>query len=204
MPIIYKDDISIFFFHIPKCAGTSIEKAFVNNDFLMDLHNPKHAYKPLSRLFKCSPQHYHYNMVSSIVDLSSFDYCFTVIRDPIDRLISEYKMRAKHHVNPPGFNVWLKRINSLYKKNPFILDNHIRPQSDFIGGEVKVFDLSQGLGNIFNDVERELGITLHGASHSHASHGSELSNFSINKTDLNEEDFEIIENLYSSDMELFE
>lgn len=203
MPLIYKDGVSIFFFHIPKCAGTSVEKIFVKNNYSMDLHNPSHAYKPLSKHFKCSPQHYHYDMVKSIVDISSFDYCFSITRDPVERIISEYKMRSKHHASPPSFAVWLERIITIYNKNSFVLDNHVRPQYEFVGPEVKVYNLSAGLASIFEEIQSDLGVEIKEADHFHASHGSENFGAGINRNTLSKDELDMISSLYSTDMELF-
>lgn len=61
--------------------------------------------------------------------LSSFDVVFTVIRDPMVRLQSEYLWWRAHSLLPlPDFDVWVNQMFDTYALDPFMMNNHIRPQ----------------------------------------------------------------------------
>jgi hypothetical protein len=76
---------SLFFIHIPKCAGTTIEKALgmQKEEFFFSKNR-------FNTLFKVSPQHFTYKNLKIICNLDKFKL-FTVVRNPYDRIVSEYK-----------------------------------------------------------------------------------------------------------------
>jgi hypothetical protein len=76
---------NLFFIHIPKCAGTTIEKA-------LDIQKEEFFFSKnrFSTLLKVSPQHFTYRNLKIISNLNKFKL-FTVVRNPYDRIVSEYK-----------------------------------------------------------------------------------------------------------------
>jgi hypothetical protein len=106
------------------------------------------------------------------------DETFAVIRDPIERLISEYRYRAtryssgeKHSKDTSEgdqktveldwdktfhgtFEAWVDVVFDRCFKNPRTCDNHIRPQSDFIGPNSKIFIFEKGLENVFRWIDQ--------------------------------------------------
>lgn len=143
MPIFEKDNLRVFFIHIPKTGGTSIEewlKAEARMSFFTDqiLPEPLLVY----------PQHFRHIDMQSIMGENFYDWAFAVVRDPYKRLESEYNYRH----NQPGsyknsLKFWEWVIKSLDRASidPTYLDNHIRPQSDFLADGVDVFKLEDGL-----------------------------------------------------------
>ena len=49
---------------------------------------------------------------------------------------------------------------SAYSKNKYILDNHIRPQNEFICANTTIFHFEDGLESIIKWLENELSITF--------------------------------------------
>ena len=45
---------------------------------------------------KCSFQHFHAALLTQIINPNSFDAVFTILRDPMSRLQSEYRWRMEH------------------------------------------------------------------------------------------------------------
>ena len=158
MPIYFcpRQKIRILFVHVPKCGGGSIEKFFRDNGFVEDL------FLIDSRLahYCCSPQHWHRDLLLKVVKMSSIDYIFTIVRDPVDRLVSEYKWRIKHPSTSKGFDSWYQHSRIMYDSDPFVFDNHLRPQVEFILPGCDVYRFSSGLQNIVDHISLKLGITF--------------------------------------------
>lgn len=93
-------DKRILHIHIPKCAGTSIEWALNSLDesgHPVDLNNHDRGVK--ARLWgQVGDQQLQHLTPREIeargIPLSSFDYVFTVIRKPFDRIMSELNWQA--------------------------------------------------------------------------------------------------------------
>jgi hypothetical protein len=146
MPIFEKNDRRILFVHIPKTGGTSIErwvKKYASVYFLSEL-------PPLS--LKVSPQHLQLRELKVLLGNSYWDWGFSIVRCPYKRLESEYFYRTelmfKKIESRFDFSSWVIEQIEIAKKNPFHLDNHLRPQTDFIDSEIDVFRLEDGLGVI--------------------------------------------------------
>jgi len=114
-----------------------------------------------------TPQHLHRAVTSKLFDDGFIDYSFSIVRDPIDRLMSEYRWRLRSGVIsrklPPNMPKWkrkiLRKIGKMnldfdkwvrvtledYVDYPWIYDNHIRPQSEFIAGVDTLFPFENGL-----------------------------------------------------------
>lgn len=83
-----------------------------------------------------SPQHFHYGLLKSTYRLDRMDSIVQFVRNPINRVVSEFKWRnrgkfAQNNLDAQ-FELWWKGVRIAYKKDSFLLDNHIRPQSDFL------------------------------------------------------------------------
>ncbi|GAA3715408.1 hypothetical protein GCM10022421_23740 [Oceanisphaera sediminis] len=142
MPIFTKNEKNILFIHIPKSAGSSIER--IGND-LGWRESFSIRGKPLSELsvYRSSFQHLHAQPLSEILNLDAFDSIFTVVRNPFIRFKSEYYWQRRQHLTSLGVDEWVEEMFSSYYKNSYIYDNHIRPQIEFIpkNQNVNVFKL---------------------------------------------------------------
>jgi hypothetical protein len=136
MPVLTKDK-KLLFIHIPKTGGSAIEKHFVNNKWVMS---------HIGAGNKCSLQHQHKELLLDSLSIDSFDLIFTIVRDPVDRLLSEY--RYKNPKKP--LNTWVVNTLQQVENNRYYLDNHIRPQTEFLLPEIKLFYYESGLENICN------------------------------------------------------
>lgn len=158
MPVFYKENKRVLFVHIPKCGGSYIEHLFLNNGFSLEYID---GGKPgnLNYVRKCSPQHMHEEMLDTIFELPRFDFIFTIVREPVQRMISEAHMRLKENKSGQELDVWFKDIFNKYKGNKFILDNHIRPQSEFLCKNIKIYKQEDGFGiDFISDLEKSIGV----------------------------------------------
>jgi hypothetical protein len=78
------------------------------------------------------------------------DAAVMIVRNPYDLIASEYRMRATlarqgFRKDAPRFSQWLETNLAAVARNPFHLDNHLRPQWDFHGSGVEVLRYEDGL-----------------------------------------------------------
>ena len=134
---------SVLFVHIPKCAGQSIEMLFLrdlnltweNRAPLLLRKRKEGEYGPqrLSHLY--AYEYVKYSYISQ-VDFDKF-YKFCVIRDPIDRIISELNYRKIKKI--PEFSSVKNYIEYTIKNNTKYSDRvrHLSPQINFFFDETK-------------------------------------------------------------------
>ncbi|MFD1740188.1 sulfotransferase family 2 domain-containing protein [Cypionkella sinensis] len=155
--------MDILFIHIPKAAGTTVEEVFCNHLFSMSYRRGGKfgPLLPFDRENKCSPQHMHAELLEKHFHHRSFAQTFCVVRNPLERFISEFKFRCEtHDIAKAGLNAFAEQVLAQYPDNPFLLDNHIRPQTEFIWRDCKVFKLEDGLDKMFAQLAATLGIAL--------------------------------------------
>ena len=153
MPAYYSKETntSILYIHIPKCGGGSVEEFFKNNHYRQFMWTAKPW-----RLSKCSSQHMHASMLETYLNIDRFDYVFTVVRNPVHRMISEYKWRIRREIAKDGFNPWYKATREEFEKDNFFSDNHIRPMHEFITKQCHVFKLEDGLDHLPDTIKTGL------------------------------------------------
>ena len=155
MPIFRTINKDILFVHIPKAGGTSVEKFFHANQFtvlFIDHAGNKTQYmNSLNNLTKCSPQHMHADLLKSYFDLSKFSSIFMMVRHPVDRIVSEYNYRMKiakiEKKNNVEINTWINQTIQACSSDPYIHDNHLRPQWHFLLDNCKAFKLEDSMNS---------------------------------------------------------
>lgn len=129
MPIFLKNNI--LFIHIPKNGGTSIENFMLRNCDRMDLwmrSNKKDF------CFFHSEQHCTYKELIKTKKLKPELKIFSVIRHPVNRVISEYNWLDKTKKGRyNNFDVFLD--NFLNKNNFITFDNHNLSNFDYLSND---------------------------------------------------------------------
>ena len=142
-----------FFSFIPKTGGTALIQAFRNLGARIYLHEENN---PVVGVLRCPSQHFEYKLSSSIIDISAADHAFTIVRHPFERAKSDYKwgFRNVHKTNNiPYIDEWITTMIRNYENNPYIFDNHIRPQIEFIGEKItNVYHYESGLDEILQNI----------------------------------------------------
>ncbi|QNJ04972.1 sulfotransferase family protein [Synechococcus sp. MEDNS5] len=156
MPVDYNK--KLVFVHIPKCAGTSVEKSMgviiqkSADESILEAGANSQSY---DSLFGSDMQHWSINkIIKHLVVLNHNPNDFTffcVVRDPYDRLVSHYYARNKAWVNQLNYTSALKEYlfclqfvfvrfvdvllpDSLHKVKRFVYPQylHLRSQLDFV------------------------------------------------------------------------
>ncbi len=152
MPIIKINNKIIYYAHVPKCAGTSVEEyLFRNSDSVSFLDRDFFAegYIPWST---SSPQHIDGASLGRLFpDAAFFDDYFTVVRNPVKRFISAFKFNKyiarKRELRKLDINKFVSEFLNADTVVRGFLDNHFLPSCEFLIPERKfsVFRMEEGL-----------------------------------------------------------
>jgi len=145
MSVFIRDDLRVLYIHVPKTGGTAVEFFFEKNGFLTSFIDRGGDYS-IVPMMKCSPQHMHAEQLHAVLHVNRFSYRFMTVRHPVARLLSEYRMRAIMQESIEDVDTWIGITLDACAKNPFVIDNHIRPQVEFWVPGCDVFKHEDGFG----------------------------------------------------------
>ena len=122
--------IPVFFMHIPKTGGSSVEKYFKILGSKVQFFE---EFNHLQDLMRCSPvNHLDYQLIDKIFDLKKFVFRFAIIRNPFSRLASEFRFRKGRNRNwskdvtiYDRVEPWCLDVLSSYAKNQYYFSNHL-------------------------------------------------------------------------------
>lgn len=198
-------DLHVFHIHIPKTAGLTVTRFFESNGFKSSLIEFGTHRELEIMLKKCSYQHMHAEMTSAVINAAMFTWFFTIVRHPVDRLKSAYIWNTFNAPIRPKFEDWVKEIFEKYKRNPYVLDNHIRPQHEFILPNTQILKLENGLNEEFiKNIERNVPVKF---TNRHFSRYNDISGVAAsNPADIkfSSDIMNQIRFFYKKDYELFE
>lgn len=157
MPFIHHDGRALLYLHVPKTGGSTIE------DWLRTIAPLRFHSVGTPQPMKCTPQHLRMNDFRELFGADYFDHVVMTVRNPYDRIASEYRMRAMlagetFWKAAPSFSLWLEQTLEAAAKNPFHLGNHLRPQWQFLGDGVEVLKYETGLPAITARMAQILGV----------------------------------------------
>ncbi len=159
MPVFVRDDVRVLYAHVPKTGGSAIEDAFADAGWQTHLLDRTSARHPSQRFRRCSPQHLHADLLEQLVRLERIDLVLVVVREPMARFRSEFLWRHRREPQADADTVtrWGRRVLDKYAEDPFVRDNHIRPQSQFLLPGAQVHRYEDGLQPALEDVAQRLG-----------------------------------------------
>jgi len=161
MPTVTISGQLIYFAHCPKAAGSTVEDylaARFGKIGLLDRRwNISWRERGGRRNFESlnSPQHMVWDEAARTLPAAP-DHVFSVVRDPLSRMKSEYaylRGRPRRRVllfllTRLGFSIWLRIFLQIASARPHFMDNHFRPQTDFLPPETVVFRMEDGLDHL--------------------------------------------------------
>ena len=176
MPIFTREQRSVLFVHVPKTGGTSLERLLMGAGWDVGFRATPKTHPDQIRLHRVSPQHYHAALLEQTLRLDRFDAAFLVTREPLARFRSEYAMRNKRKDGAGSADhveEWTRRILGRVRRDPCVLDNHIRPQHEFLLPSARVFRLEDGMDAIVAALNDEWDLGLSTDIPQHLSSGGE-------------------------------
>jgi hypothetical protein len=171
----------LFFVHIPKTGGTSVEAYLGAKGAVALAGHRRHGWS------RTTPQHIQREIYADCIPPAFYDHGFAILRDPMERLFSEFRMRAEplrpklrpiglirlaeyrrrgsrafgvrihHRIEYLDFDDWVVRVFKEYRKDPYYKDNHLRPQSDFVDPGHRTFLFRKGLDPVFRWIDAVTG-----------------------------------------------
>ncbi len=204
MPVFLGADRRVLFVHVPKTGGTSVERLFSGNGYRMSLRDGKVGKESVNWVRRCSPQHLHAAMLSEMLLLDRFDLIFMLARDPLARFRSEYSMRHRDDLRTDAETVsrWTERVFDRYGEDPYLFDNHLRPQSEFRLPATEVYRLEDGLEAMVSDLNARFGLDLP-AEVPHAMNRAKASGVASRDVEISEATSARVRDFYRADYEAF-
>ena len=149
MPFFKAGSKLIYYAHVPKCGGTSVERFIHGRAGDIALVDTTYMAVPEEmRWSKTSPQHINVEALERLIPLSFFDACFTIVRHPVSRVVSAYhfQMELEKKISKNiAFSDWLEDLTETMDENPYAYDNHLRPMDHIVPYGAEVFYLEHGL-----------------------------------------------------------
>ena len=206
MPIVRIGARLVYFAHVPKCAGSSVE------DYLRERFGPlgflDRQYLSLpqdERWSQSSPQHIDWVAATRLFHEGFFDASFAVVRHPVARIVSAYhfQVEVEQASQPAGFSDWLKHNLALQDQQPYLMDGHMRPQTEFIPSDCQIFHLEHGLDALIPYFDDLAGDNAAPRAMSHSNTRKKSKGPSTAETSLSNDDMALIAKTYAADFSRF-
>lgn len=196
MPLVYTNGRRIFFAHVPKTGGSSVEDYLLRR--FSDISLFRAEKRPLQRGVLPPPQHLTAEDLANLLP-KQLDYSFATVRDPLKRIVSEYKYQAgATRVSKISFANWLRVVLFTTALDPRSYDNHIRPQSDLVPDGAEIFRLENGLESIIPRLDEVTGSTAPDVAMGHLLKRDKQKPFNISRQDA-----ALIADFYAADFRRF-
>jgi hypothetical protein len=142
MPLFRLQNQVVLFVHIPKTGGHALGESFKAAGAKLALYEV--GLRPFSQ---CELPHMQAEVLQRTAEPGFYDFAFAVCRNPYDRLASEYRMQSRNQRQPP-FDVWVREVLKACRRDPYVHDNHIRPQHEFVFKDCNVLRYENGLEEV--------------------------------------------------------
>ncbi len=199
MPLVSKDGLNIFFAHVPKAGGSSVQEYLIRRFGklqLLDLDRTTSG--PTKQTGLIMPA--SHLTTADLKDLLPVDlrHSFAVVRDPMGRILSEYRFQSGvSMLSRFSFSTWLRVTVACARMDPRTYDNHIRPQVDLVSDACEIFRLEDGFDGMIAWLDKVSGTTAPDIEVGH------LLKRKRNQTPVSYEDAALIEAFYAEDYARF-
>ena len=145
MPICRVGTKLVYFAHVPRAAGTSVERYLGSRFGTLAFADEGYLLVPeQDRWTRSSPQHVDAAALSRLFPPNFFDASFAIVRNPYERIFSVFMRQREIQRTIPRdtlFKDWLKTLPLPLHA----LDNHSRSMLAFIPAGARIFRLEDGL-----------------------------------------------------------
>jgi hypothetical protein len=153
MPIVRLNNKKLIYFcHVPKCAGTSVEYYLKARFGSVGFIDPLFHFRSAAQAWTLSPpQHMPEVVREYLLPNNLFDHLFAVVRNPIERIKSVFLFQKYVENALPSslsFERWIDGLARSIKLDPYSLNGHTQPMVSFVPTDAKVFRLEDGLDRL--------------------------------------------------------
>ena len=199
MAIYRTADKLVFFAHVPRCGGTSVES-----------HLERRFGKPafLDRRFRrrnkswtrTSPQHMTVEAMRGLFPDGFFDHVLAVVRHPEDRAVSAFLFQRDVErslaADMPFGQFLAKLAEPKFREQP-AFDNHFLPQSSLVPEGATVFRLEDGIAPVLKHIDALAGVDHLPGKLPHKLKGASP------RVEVTEADRELLMQIYGEDFQRF-
>lgn len=200
MTVFRKEQQHVYFAHIPKTGGTTIEQLFVKNGYEMAFFDGGKG-KSYLNILQNSPQHMDRKQYETIFKMSRFDFSFACVRHPLARFKSEMGMRMRNKINgndeKRNSDFAFKLIDD-YIADINSFDGHLKPQVDYVSRGMRVFKLEDGMNALIAELNSSYKLTLEYDGIHHMS-GQKLAGIRSSDIKISNSVIQAVQDLYRED-----
>ncbi|WP_299694759.1 sulfotransferase family 2 domain-containing protein [uncultured Tateyamaria sp.] len=162
MPVVRARDKWLYFAHVPKCAGTAIERYLETRFGPLGLRDPSYGFRDPAEAWSLTPpQHMPEAVRRELLPDALFDGIFATVRHPVTRLRSAFLFqRDVGHALPPkmSFQRWVETVPRSVALGPYTLHGHLRPMVEFVPENAEVFRMEDGLDAVVGWIDAVTGL----------------------------------------------
>ncbi|WP_282063789.1 sulfotransferase family 2 domain-containing protein [Roseobacter litoralis] len=158
MPLITADDKKLYFAHVPKVGGSSVVDYLTRRFGGPLAMNGSEFYKTKTKADMIMAPSHITAKTAAIMLPRDIDHSFTVVREPLSRILSQYRFQiGVSRMSQFGFSTWLRIVLSAARRDPRVYDNHIRPQSDMVPDQSMVFKFENKFSDMITWLDKITG-----------------------------------------------
>ena len=162
MPLIRLPNAKMLYFtHVPKCAGTSVEDYLRDRFGLLGLLDRRFGKRSAPEAWTHSPpQHMPEAVRAELLPDTLFNGIFATVRHPATRLRSVSVFQRAVECSIPAntsFPVWVEALPRMLATDPYALHGHLRPMSETVPLDANVFRIEQGLADLIDWLDEIAG-----------------------------------------------
>lgn len=160
MPLITASTKRIFFAHVPKTGGSSVEDYLLRRfGGPLSLRDITHRRGDRKRGLIALSTHLAIEDLEDVLP-HDIDHLFAVVREPLSRVKSQYRFQAGiSRTRRLDLRTWLRVILKSAEIDPRVYQNHIRPQTDLVHKDSAVFKLEDKFNDMIEWLDEITGTT---------------------------------------------
>ncbi len=198
MPLITAHGKRLFFAHVPKTGGSSVEEFLVRRfGGPLSLKDKTNREGEKKRGFIALSTHFTARDLDDVLP-HDVDHFFAVVRDPFKRMQSQFRFQdGVSKTRNFSFSTWLRVMFTAARIEPRVYQNHIRPQGELVRMDSEVFKLEDKFGDMIAWLDKVTGETAPGVEVGH------LLKKKHEPIEIFRQDVKLINKFYKADFERF-
>ena len=207
MPIFRCRAKLVYYAHVPKCAGSAVNRYLAQRFGAIAFQDERFLLRPSAeRWSRTSAQHIDRQSLERLFPEGFFDAAFTIVRHPVPRIVSVYNFQreVERSIAPDmAFSQWLETLPAQVAVDPCVFDNHARPMDDIVPQGSEVFRLEDGMDGLIGWLDALAGAADGPRAIAPANQRSDRRPAGTEPVRPSADDLDVIESLYRRDFERF-